>query len=127
MKVFNLSGLKWIFLAGACLWLAGCATSKIDWGSRVGSYTYDQAVKEMGPPNRKETLSDGSIVAEWVTAYSPRAGFAFGSGYGHRYRYPYGGVHVDQYYATPPAEWFIRLIFDKDRVLQQVIKDVRDY
>ena len=29
-----------------------CASSKkIDWNSRVGNYTYDQAVSDMGPPD----------------------------------------------------------------------------
>lgn len=51
----------------ALVWLlAGCA-HKIDWKSRVGSYTYDDAVRELGPPDKKETLSDNTLVAEWVT------------------------------------------------------------
>jgi hypothetical protein len=47
--------------------VAGCATSgRVDWPSRVGSYTYDDSVKEFGPPLRKETTSDGTQVAEWL-------------------------------------------------------------
>lgn len=39
---------------------------KIDWDARVGSYTFDAAVKDMGPPNKSATLSDGTRVAEWL-------------------------------------------------------------
>ncbi len=55
-------------MAGLCLvlWLAGCATAKVDWAARVGHYTYDQAVTEMGPPERQAKLADGGIVAEWL-------------------------------------------------------------
>lgn len=46
--------------------LAGCVTTpKIDWPARVGSYTYDQAVTELGPPDKAAKLSDGVTVAEW--------------------------------------------------------------
>jgi hypothetical protein len=47
--------------------LAGCATTpRIDWAARVGHYTYDQAVTELGPPGKSARLSDGSRVAEWL-------------------------------------------------------------
>lgn len=52
---------------GLLLVFTGCATSKIDWNSRVGSYTYDRAVQDMGPPEKFAMLSDNSIVAEWLT------------------------------------------------------------
>jgi hypothetical protein len=47
--------------------LAGCVTaSRIDWGARVGNYTYDQAVTEFGPPDKAAKLSDGATVVEWL-------------------------------------------------------------
>src|SRR5690348_1979923 len=48
--------------------LAGCATHhpKIDWAARVGVYTYDQAVVELGPPDKQAKLADGSLVADWL-------------------------------------------------------------
>lgn len=50
----------------AVLLLAGCATqNKADWESRLGNYTYDQAVTEYGPPDKTEVLTDGSRVADW--------------------------------------------------------------
>jgi hypothetical protein len=50
----------------AALLLAGCVTPKIDWAARVGNYTYDQAVMELGPPDKSAKLSDGLAVAEWL-------------------------------------------------------------
>jgi hypothetical protein len=48
--------------------LIGCSTTKkVDWNSRVGSYTYDQAMVEYGPPDKQAKLSDGRTVAEWIT------------------------------------------------------------
>ncbi len=48
------------------LLFAGCATAgKTDWPGRLGNYTYDNAVKELGPPDKTETLSDGGRVADW--------------------------------------------------------------
>ena len=49
------------------LLLTGCATPQIDWAARVGHYTYDQAVMELGPPDKMAKLSDGSTVVEWLT------------------------------------------------------------
>lgn len=40
---------------------AGCKTvPPIDWDARVGGYTFDDAVKELGPPDKSATLSDGT-------------------------------------------------------------------
>src|SRR6266498_2529957 len=101
----------WCVLA---LLLAGCAsTAKTDWNSRVGSYTYDQAVAELGPPDKSAKLSDGTTVAEWMT----RRGYSGGSAgimYGHPYYY-----HPWHYYYEPPSpDYFIRLTFGSDGKLQ---------
>jgi hypothetical protein len=37
----------------------------IDWNSRIGNYTYDQAVTELGIPNQKARLSDDKVVSKW--------------------------------------------------------------
>jgi hypothetical protein len=67
------------------LLLAGCATSKINWDSRIGNYTFDQAVIDFGPPERSAKLTDGRTVSEWllyrgqtIGSYSPGFG-GFGS------------------------------------------------
>ena len=62
--------MKRIAIAGllVALMLAGCATTPpIDGNARVGAYTYDQAVKDYGPPMSQATLNDGSKVADWMT------------------------------------------------------------
>jgi hypothetical protein len=62
-------------LALAALVLAGCVTtSKIDWQARVGNYTYDQTVLELGPPDKYAKLSDGTVVAEWLTQHAQTIG-----------------------------------------------------
>jgi len=54
----------------AVLFLTGCITPRIDWSSRVGTYTYDQAVMDFGPPDKSAKLADGATVAEWVTQHA---------------------------------------------------------
>jgi hypothetical protein len=55
-------------MAGLCLMLclAGCATQRVDWAARVGHYTYEQAVRDMGPPEEQAKLADGTMTAEWL-------------------------------------------------------------
>src|ERR1043166_8539424 len=80
------------------VWSAGCATTpKIDWNSRIGSYTYDQAVLEFGPPDRAATLTDGTRVVEWITARGYTSGMLtdFDAPF-YRYRY-YPGPLVQHY------------------------------
>jgi len=46
--------------------LAGCSTTPpVDWNSRIGTYTYNQAVAEMGRPDRQASLSDGKMQYKW--------------------------------------------------------------
>ena len=50
----------------AVAFLTGCKTPPpINWDSRVGHYTYAQAVTELGPPARQARLSDGKAVYKW--------------------------------------------------------------
>jgi hypothetical protein len=56
------------------LCFGGCATKKIDWASRAGNYTYDQAVVELGPPDKSATLG------EWYQTEEPRFSFGVGAG-----------------------------------------------
>jgi|SRR5208283_742974 len=53
-------------LALAVAFLTGCATPPpVDWDSRVGHYTYNQALSEFGLPNRQSRLSDGKVMYKW--------------------------------------------------------------
>ena len=85
------------------LWLAGCATSRVDWTARVGHYTYDQAVTDLGPPDKQAKLADGTLVAEWLTNR------------GYTYTYGSPGPYGPFYYGyastyTAPSQ-FLRLTF----------------
>ena len=96
--------------------LGGCATPKIDWASRIGTYTYDQAVMDFGPPDKYAKLGDGTIVAEWLVyrgyVYSYYGGYGWWGGpwYG-----PYYPGYADSYYH--PGR-FLRLTFGPDSHLK---------
>ena len=52
----------------AIAFITGCATTQpVDWNSRVGQYTYAQAVNELGPPNRQIRLSNGQTEFKWFS------------------------------------------------------------
>jgi hypothetical protein len=94
--------------------LVGCAsTPKVDWDSRVGHYTYDQAVTELGPPDRSSPLSDGQTVAEWFLKRGSSVSFGFGTGFygGH------SGVAVGQSVSTGPSGIYLRLTFEANHTL----------
>ena len=55
----------------AAILLVGCATTKpVDWNSRVGNYTYNQAVAELGSPTLQSQTSDGKLSVKWVQPYT---------------------------------------------------------
>jgi hypothetical protein len=91
--------------------LAGCATPRVDWNSRIGNYTYDQAVLELGPPDKQARLEDGTTVAEWLTYRGYHRSHA-PWGYGP-YWYP-GAYYPPYYYDTYSPDYFVRLIFGSD-------------
>ncbi len=71
-----------VTLALAAWFVAGCATTKpIDWNSRVGTYTFDQAVTGLGPPDKQAKLSDGKTVAQWITHREGGTSFSVGTGF----------------------------------------------
>jgi len=62
--------------------IAGCkSTPKVDWDARVGSYTYDQAVTDLGPPDKQAKLTDGYTIAEWITKRNGGSSVSFGTGF----------------------------------------------
>jgi hypothetical protein len=66
-----------IALALVLVFAAGCATNRIDWDSRLGNYTYDQAILELGPPENTATLSDGTRVGDWLMMRGRSGGGSF--------------------------------------------------
>ena len=94
--------------------IAGCQTAKpVDWNSRIGIYTFDQAVTELGPPDKQARLSDGKTVAEWITHRNGGSGFSVGTGfYG-------GGVGVGMSHSVGQgySDKVLNLTFDADNKL----------
>lgn len=96
--------------------LAGCAARRIDWAGRVGTYTFDQAVLEFGPPDKQAKLADDTLIAEWLT----RRGYGHGYttlGYGC-YPYYYYGPFIPTYIESYSPDYFLRLIFEADGKLK---------
>ena len=100
-------------LAAAAVLFAGCI-APIDWSKRVGTYTYDQAVIELGPPDKQAQLSTGEKVAEWVTHYNNTTTTAIGTGY---WGYP-GGVTFIQTTGPTYYDRRLRLVFSTNDVLE---------
>ena len=69
-------------LALTAAFIAGCkSTPPVDWNSRIGTYTYDQAVTDLGPPDKQAKLDNGQMVAEWITHHSGGSGLSLGTGF----------------------------------------------
>jgi hypothetical protein len=90
------------------LLLMGCATNRVDWNARMGSYTFDQAVLEMGPPDKQAKLQDGTVVAEWITRRGSNRGYVSGP----FYHSPGPGPFYGGYYTESSPDYFLRLTFD---------------
>lgn len=110
------AGALWLALAG--LLVPGCASRpRVDWDTRVGSYTFDNAVRELGPPDRSADLSDGGRVAEWLTRRGNPGSPSYAVWPAYRSRRsrsfdPLGPTWVP---ATPPSpDRFLRLTFGAD-------------
>jgi hypothetical protein len=109
--------MKTILLALlAAFVLAGCATGpKIDWTARVGHYTYDQAVLELGPPDKIAKLDSGVTVANWII----RQGYAYTAVGAPVYgAYP-GGLIAPCYTQGYSPTWYLRLTFGADSKLTE--------
>jgi hypothetical protein len=88
----------------------GCATRPpIDWDSRVGHYTYDQAVTELGPPDRQARLSDGKAVYKWYV--QPPVAPRFNSGMSY---YGNNGFGAGQTIGPTFNSQMLQLTFDTD-------------
>ena len=96
---------RWLILLTLLALVAGCAT-KVDWASRVGHYTYDQAVTELGPPDKQAKLDDGTIVADWITYRSHTQNVAVIGGYPGAYAA--GPITTT---TMNPPDYYLRLTF----------------
>ena len=97
--------------------VTGCATTpQIDWNSRVSNYTYDQAVTDLGPPDKSAKLGDGTVVAEWLTRRGYAIHYLSPVIYADPWHY-YGPIYPG-YYDTYSPNYYLRLIFGPDSQLR---------
>jgi len=92
-----------------------------EWGARIGTYTYQDALTELGEPQMISESSEGKF-AEWVLRQSIpfSIGFGFGgAGYGH-HTSTGGGVGASV--SPPPSGEYLRLRFDPDGKLAEWTK-----
>ncbi len=101
-------------MALVAAFIVGCQTTKpVNWNSRIGNYTFDQAVTELGPPDKQAKLSDGKTVAEWITHRSGGSGLSVGTGFVG------GGVGVGMSHSVGQgySDKVLKLMFDTDNKL----------
>ena len=118
MKFTWLSLIVLIFLAGSCASGPKTAIKKIDWGSRIGTYTYEEALAELGEPDVISESSEGKT-AEWVLRRSPGVSLGFGIGSGSYGHHTSMGVGVGTSVSPPPSGEYLHLRFDKDGKLAE--------
>jgi hypothetical protein len=116
MVTFLRSMMPWCAVLVVGVWLTGCATTpRVDWNSRVGVYSYDQSVIDLGPPDKMAKLSDGGTVAEWMIdrgryyGSAPAFGY-YGAPYGRYGAYP-GYLATAEVFDRSP-DTYLRLVFD---------------
>ncbi len=105
---------RFCFAAALALLLAGCATTpKIDWSGRVGSYSHDQTVTELGPPDREAKLTDGTTIGEWLIQHG-RTHVIVPPSYGYYSPYGYGALGATHADTVTSPDWYLRLTFAPD-------------
>jgi len=93
--------------------VTGCTTTKpVDWNSRVGHYTYNQAISEFGLPNRQTKLSDGKVESKWFV--QPPVGPRFNSGMSY---YGNNGFGAGQTIGTSRNDQMLQLTFGTNGTL----------
>ena len=118
MKLRALLLIVLALLTGGCASGTRTVIKDIDWGSRIGTYTYEEALAELGEPEVIGQSSEG-MIAEWSLWRSPAVsiGIGFGSGgYGH---HTSTGVGVGTSVSPPPSGEYLHLRFDKDGKLAE--------
>jgi hypothetical protein len=105
-------GIKFLAAVLLAVGITGCVTHRINWAGRIGNYSFDQAIVDMGPPDKQAKLSDGRVVAEWITRYHGGGTVMLGGGF---YSRPGGLGFVE----TTPSDYEskLRLTFSTNNVL----------
>src|SRR5579859_6890092 len=105
--------LKSLWRVMMVILITGCATAHTNWNARIGHYTYDDAVKELGLPDRQGKLSTGQLVADWISRYPVNTMVYVSPGL---YGYGPGGGFIT---STAPSyyESVLQLTFETNNVL----------
>ncbi len=102
-----------VLLSLVAVFLAGCTTTApVDWNSRVGHYTYAQAVTELGQPSRQSKLSTGESVYKWPA--QPNVGHGPNTGMSY---YGSTGFTGNQTVGSTANNQMLQLTFDSNGVL----------
>ena len=118
MKLAWVSLIALVFLTGSCVSGPKTNIKGIDWGSRIGKYTYEEARAELGEPNVIGESSEG-MIAEWVLQRSPMVSFGFGLGGAGYGSHTGAGVGVGTSVSPPPSGEYLHLRFDKNGKLAE--------
>lgn len=101
----------WMML---CVVLAGCDSPAWgDWDGRVGTYTYNQAMHDLGRPKASMILRDGSIEAQWLVQkgqVGPANYYGMESSFGS----PGSVGSLIAFQTYPAANRYLRLTFDSN-------------
>lgn len=105
-----------LFSISLTLFFTACSSKpKVNWESRVGHYTYSQAVAELGVPDRTTEVDNKKKVAEWnEVRRSSSVGFGVGTGF-------YGSgsaVGVGSSISPGPDIRALQLTFDQNDILK---------
>lgn len=107
--------LHHLSVAALLLAATGCASSRVDWDGQVGRLTFDEAVRQLGPPDRSAALADGGQVAEWLTRRGQSGTPAFTARSAGRYNRAWGSTTTTWVPATAPTpNRYLRLTFGAD-------------
>jgi hypothetical protein len=113
-----------LFLLVLVLVASGCASGVkmkiegVDWTRRIGTYSYAQAVADLGEPRALWESSQGKT-AEWTVSQSPQMSFGIGVGGGSYGRRSGGGVGVGTSVTPRPRGEYLELYFDRQDRLRE--------
>ena len=105
MKLGRLPFIVLLLLVVSCVSGPRVTVEDSEWGARIGKYTYQEALAELGEPQMIGESSEGKT-AEWVLRQSMP--FSIGFGFGG------AGIGVGTSVSPPPSGEYLRLRFDRD-------------
>ena len=121
MKLSRALFLIVVLLAGGCASGTRAIVSDTEWRSRIGTYTYGDALAELGEPNMIGESSEAKI-AEWILRQTPAFSFGFGLGGGSYGHHSGTGGGAGATVSPPPGGEYLRLRFDQDGKLVEWTK-----